>query len=606
MADAQQLLQRKALLERKRELLIKKQQIQGQSQDTGPGLAFKRPSIPFTSPKGAMGVSNPMFAIQNLGAAAQRVEGAISGAGEEALSGRFKNIPSEFMKGLKGEKTTEYGDLFTRRNVPFTDKRFSPEAASTLGFGASMVDPFSLATTALTGGANKLLTPSLAKPVTKPISKIPGAIRNFLGGVEGKTIKDLRNIVDRLGVGNVFKSGAERKTFVGSELTPRVQSAVTKNVENLEPVALKELGLPDNLISEMQTRGTPQGLKLGDKIRHTVKSKIDEAGQEYEQARRSLPKGFKFDVKGLRGKVGGILRERGVIDEKGKLIRPIVDDPDQIKGLYRLWNELSDRVRLNRPGRIGGLLSEEETKIVGKITPEGTIKGSAKAGEFGTGKLPKEAQDEILRSLAMADELDSDQFFRNRLNLQGLLSGEKQFDRLVLQVIDVMDNAAESSGQKSLKNAVKSYRGAKEFEESVGNLASKADEKVEKFTKRTSIEGKLRSSQQEERVSLREELSNLIGGKQTSEILDMSQANKILTDPGIGGIGKPRDTGWLQTGRNIARRGIRRYEESVSPKLRDLVRRTQHLRRGARKGISVVEKGTLRKMIQGMSEKEEE
>lgn len=533
-----------------------------------PELAFKRPTIPFAEPNVGI-IPDPGRGLQNLSATAQREEAALAGAGEEALSGRFKNIPKEFMRGLKGEQTTQIGDLFRRRGA-------NEDVSSALGFAGSLVTPSNLALTALTGGAGKALTPKL----TKPVSKVPGAIRNFLGGVEGKTIKDLRNIVDRLGVGKVFKGGTERRTFVGKELTPRVQDIVTRNIDNLEPTALKELGLPDELIGEMRNISSPQGMGIGDKIRHTVKTKLDIAGQKYEKARRSLPKDFKFDVRGLRGRVGGILRDRGVIDETGKLIRPIVDDPPQIQGIYRLWNELSERVRVNRPSRIGGLLSQEGEKIVGKVMPDGSIRGSGKAGIFGTGEIPKDAKDEILRSLVKADELDSDQFFRNRLNLQGLLSGEKQFDRLVLQVIDVMDNAAEKSGSSSLKDAVTDYRNAKGFQDRFGGLAGKADEKAEKFTRKTSLEGKLRASQQEERVSLREELSKLIGGKQADEILDLSQANRILTDPGIEGVGKMRNAGWLQTGRNVVRRGIRSYEENISPKLRDLSRRASKSKLG--------------------------
>lgn len=238
----------------------------------GPGLAFKRDSIPFSRPESIADAMNPVSFIkqgfQNLGAVAQREEAAIAGSGEEVLSGRAANAPKEFMRGLKGEQTTEFGDLLRRRGV-------DDDVASIGGFLASLVTPTNLVLTAATGGSNKLVTPKLAEPVLKPVSKVPGILARFGANVETKPIKNLRNIMDRIGASKLFKGGVERPDYVGRELAPRVSKLAKESVESLEPNALRAIGVPEDVIEDAVKVKKEYGLK---KL-----PTIDEADDFFEQ-----------------------------------------------------------------------------------------------------------------------------------------------------------------------------------------------------------------------------------------------------------------------------------------------------------------------------------
>ena len=460
----------------------------------GPGLAFKRDSIPFSRPEGVVEALNPVsqvkHGLQNMGALAQREEAALAGAGEEALSGRFKNIPKEFMRGIKGEQTTEFGDLARRRGV-------GEDASQAIGFGASMVTPTNAALTALTGGTNKLLTPSMVKPITKPISKVPGILARFAANVETKPVKDLRNIMDRIGAGKLFGGGVETPEYVGRELAPRMSKLAKEGVESLDPNALRAIGVPEDVIDDAVRVKSEYGLKK--------MPSIEEADDFFESVIKQDP--FDGEIKpeqfrrSLEGSIANLESGLGKDHSVVKSMRFMLDGLDR--------------------------------------SPS-----SAESIRTGVGKIGR--------------SLTKDEYLGTRRDINRLFTNNKEIDMFVQKLKETLDSDAAQSGITGTKRARDIYRVSREVTKA-RNFVDKADLLSEK-----GAQSQLLSAQDPKRVVEKDIIKSLTG-TESGEILDLLQGNKILTTSGPEGIGRTKGSGIISSIRDLARRGIRGYEEKVRP-----------------------------------------
>lgn len=542
-------------------------------QDTGPGLAFKRPSIPFTAPKAFTGAPNPMSVVQNLGAAAQREESALAGAGEEVLSGRFQNVPKEFMRGIRGEQTTQFGDLMTRRGV-------NPDVAATVGFGASMLTPTNLIATALTGGTNKLLTPVAAKPVTAVGSGI-GRLLRTIADVPQSVVEKGRELTGKYGKKFVHSQAKVEPGFIGKEMAPKVGETISERVMNLDPIALREHKLTDDAVAEVTKASKEHGIKR----LPTTK----EADDLYRTTIESAPD-VRFNVTGLRNEVGTILRENGVLDESGRVVSGVVKDNRVLSGLLDTWKNLNKRISSNRS--IGKLLGTEDVVTKGTLTKEGTVRGSGVVGEIGSGKVSSEAQRLINEILKNPDELDKGQFLRTRANLAQLITGDDAVDRHIYRVIGALDQIAEDAGVKGIGKAKASFK--------ISRLGEKAINAIKDPSFLEKTEGSLRQAVDPEKFQLREALKRLVGpgGEKLIDELESIFVKRQLQSKGFW----PSRSGIIEKG---AKSVVGKFEKERA-RLVDVLKNFKKPLNISKKPVALAERSTLRKMAQGMSEKEDE
>jgi len=494
----------------------------------GPELAFKRDSIPFSRPEGVMDAINPISGIkrgfQNLGAAAQREEAALAGAGEEVLSGRFKNAPKEFVRGLKGEQTTEFGDVLKRRGV-------DEDVAAAGGFAASLATPLNLLLTTVTGGSNKLITPKLVEPVAKPLSKVPGILARFGANVETKPIKNLRNIMDRIGASKLFKGGVERTDYVGRELAPRVSALAKESVESLEPNALRAIGVPEDVIEDAVKVKKQYGLK---KL-----PTIDEADDFFEQVVNQDPFNGEIEPSKFKAKLGQSI---------SKLEAGLGKEHPIVKSMRFMLGNL-------------------------ERSPS-----SAESIHTGAGKIGR--------------NLTKEEYLATRRDINRLFTNNKELDSFIQGLKETLDSDAAQSGITGTKRARDIYRVSREVTKA-RNFVDKAELLSEK-----GAQSQLLSAQDPKRVVEKDIIRALTGGD-ASEILDLLEGNKILSTSGPEGIGRTKGSGIISSFRDLARRGIRGYEEKVRPALVKTGKKTQKLRDLLRRPAALAERKTITKLSQG-------
>lgn len=98
---------------------------------------------------------------------------------------------------------------------------------------------------------------------------------------------------------------------------------------------------------------------------------------------------------------------------------------------------------------------------------------------------------------------------------------------------------------------------------------SRSLEKAQTFREKPDLdimmESVLRRSSDPKNTGTRKLLSDIIGKERADELIDLSQANRILTSPGE--LGRPEGSGIFSSLRGLSRRGIRKFEEKSAPKI---------------------------------------
>lgn len=324
--------------------------------------------------------------LKTLGALGQREESAIAAPIEAASQGRFKDMLGEALKGAKGDKVTEFGGVLERKGV-------DPTLSNVLGFGASMFSPINLLATMATGGANKAVTPALGKSV----GKVPGAVMSFGGAFEGKTIKDLRNIVRRIGKSKTFGEGIDSEGFIGRMLAPKVSKLAKESVESLEPKALEAIGVPADEIAH--------ALEMKKKYGINRIPSMDDADDVFENTMKQTPFNKQIKLDNFR---------LALEDSIANLSSGLGKDSSLVKSLQAIL---------------------DDTKSVS--TASEAIKG-------GVG--------ESLKSLTKKSYLST------RRNLNQLISGNNpEIDRLVMAVKNALDKDAAYSGMTGVERAKAVY-----------------------------------------------------------------------------------------------------------------------------------------------------
>lgn len=510
--------------------------------------------------------------IQNMGALAQREESAISAPIEAAKEGRFNDIGSEFVKGARGDNVTELGGVLERSGMP-------SGVASTLGFAGSMAMPTNLLTTAATGGANKIATPKLAG-LTQKIGSPVGRFLRSVADIPQSTVEKSRELTGKYGKKFVHSHAKVEPGFIGKDMAPKVGKTVSDRVISLDPVALRENGIADDAVAEIQKVSSEHGIKR--------LPTIVEANDIFQKSMSGAPEDMKFNVKGLKDEIGNILRENGVIDESGETIPGLVRDNTGFSYLHDMWKGLKSRISKNK--KIPDLLAEDATKLTksSKINKAGDIVAkegtSGKIGTVSTGMPSKESQDAIIDALKFTDEIDKKSFMRTRANLLAQVTGDAQIDRHTYRVIDALDTAAEKAGVPGISKAKAEFK--------LSRLGEMAHKKINDPSFLEETEGSLRSAVNPEHFQLREALKRLIGqgGDKLIDELESINIGRQFQSKGF----VPSRTGILEKGA----KGIVGKFEKERARLIDLVK-GKKVPGVVKKTLGLAERATLRKLIQG-------
>jgi len=476
----------------------------------------EQPKLPNISPEVLKPLAIPgTFPLQGQLQSANAIAEQVGARGADVLK---QGKTSGFMSGLLNKIKPGLESLSDKKMTIPIGPLFRP-SISQKDVGNFAVEAITDPRTYIPGGKAKIASAPIEYTIgaANIVSKAPGTAARFAANVPTAPVKDLRNILKRLGKEKVFGQSADTAEFVGQELAPRASGAISGRVKNLDPVALRASGLKDEAVEELLETSRKSGIK-----RLPTTSEADSLfGKTIEDA----PEDLNFNVSGLKDEIRDILLENGVIDDAGNAIPGLVKDNRGFEYLQNMLKGLKSRISKNKP--ITSLIGDD----VGK------------SGD----------------ALKFTDEIDKKSFIRTRANLLAQLTGDAQIDRHTYRVIAKLDDAAESAGVKGMSNAKASFK--------MSRTGAKAYTFIDdpKFVE--NVQGRLEEASIPKNVQTRELLKKLIG-KDADEILDLVQSNRILTSPSA--LGRPEGAGFFASARGLARRGIRKFEEATAPKLKDL------------------------------------
>lgn len=467
-----------------------------------------RTSIPFRAPSG---IVDPMFALQNVGALGQREEAAVAGPILALQQGKgLKEAGKQAIAGLKGEQQTELGDVFTQAGA-------TEEQAKLFGFLSSMGLPSSWLGSKAAKGA------TATEGASKFVSRQLESATNMVAGVKRKTIKSLRDVVDRLGVKNVFNSQVESPEFIGKTLAPEVTEVVQKNIKNLKPNTLRQIGVDQQTIDKVSKIQKEFGIK--EYLSQT------EADNLWSKLFSNIDPAIRIDVNPVVDKLDVLAKDAGELPIGSKL------------------KSIADRLKKSS------------------------------------------TLDETMQSKGAIIGKDTFEQVRTELN-QLSRSGSDEIKRFASQAKIALDDAL--SEQVSEFNKVKGHFAISRELEKVKNfiddpeLISLDDPQIV-----DKIASKLKSAQGEGAETKRKIIESLVGKKNAEKIVDLLEANRILTSEGKGGVASASSSGITSIPGRLARKGIRTNEEKVAPAIRKFSKSA--LARFGKKAVGATERATARR-----------
>lgn len=216
--DQQQLLQRKALLERKRELLIKKQQLQSQS---------------FSQPQETSGPSYPgeNLVKSAVGPIYEPAKELAKGYGA-VREGFSEGISSVLPDGGPSFPMSAPNPMFPASQIPFGRKTGRESLKELAGIGFDELATLGVAK-----------APRMAGRAVKTADKGITSILRRIGGKTAGDIKNTRSLAREFGPEYVFSKTKSKPEYVGREIAPKATDIASSRVRSMEPEALREIGV---------------------------------------------------------------------------------------------------------------------------------------------------------------------------------------------------------------------------------------------------------------------------------------------------------------------------------------------------------------------------
>ncbi|MDZ4209881.1 MAG: hypothetical protein U1C56_01740 [Candidatus Curtissbacteria bacterium] len=371
----------------------------------------------------------------------------------------------------------------------------------------------------------------------KIAAKVPGTALRFLSNAPTIHTKDLGNILKRTGK-KAFSGSIDRPGYIGETLVPKVSKLFIENIEQTDPKTLSRIKIPQKNIQDA----------LNVKRKYSLKGvpRSQEASELFDKTISEADPDIIINIKSFKGKVGGLLKKFGAIDERGRPVPGIIKDNRVLGGLLNMYNSLKKRVALNSSDKIRRLVTRQPT--------------SRQALDYqlrtGTKALAKKDLFMLRKISENPDSLDKAQWLRTKLGLKNLLTGDNESDRIVYQIISHLDDAAAKSGIPGLQKAKDIFRASKGLE--------KAFNRIDDPDLAGTIQSKLLSARNSENVAQRKYIEEIVGGKKAKEILDLIKLNDTLVSPGK--LGRPAGSGLYTEVRKIGRRAVRYLAEKRAPK----------------------------------------
>jgi len=298
---------------------------------TNTAIEGRGKASPFTPPRG---IFDPTFALRNLGALSEREEQAVAGPLRAVGQGRMKDVPSEFMAGIKGEKQTQVGDLLRDAGAPEI-------AAQIGGLVGSAALPTSMIGSKMLKPVDKAVT-ATAKASTPLVSRI----LNFFSGVPQKQAQEALERPEVLSKGFLKAEKEAAGKLYEKTVKPLINDPMAKvDTSNLSPKIGKELELftpsgekTKNLASmnsneQSRISGWLDELKSGNLSFNRIDSIIGEIDEGLGSVYRAKELG-KPAVTSSFKKVG--MRLRGMLNDLRKQ-----QHPSAAEGLDRYANVMS-------------------------------------------------------------------------------------------------------------------------------------------------------------------------------------------------------------------------------------------------------------------------
>ena len=392
------------------------------------------------------------------------------------VMGGVKRVSNDLLqRGLRGSVTGALGI-----NAPsFTELDTKPavRAARTVAGG-------------IIGGTAEAVAPPI-------IEGMAGKVPSFLRGVRRILHPTKRTFEEtakgRAGQIESVAEGAVRteKEMIGKELAPKASEIAKRQVEQMNPKALKQAGIDEKDVSFIQSfKGQYGATKLPTE---------EEAGKMFSEVMKKVPGDYEIDIKGFKGNLGSFLREKGIIDKSGSIRPGITKDSRAINGLIDVYKNLKGRIAGEE--RIPGLLSE--------ATESGNLLPGVKS--------------ELNNILRNPTKIDKSTYERTKMGLKALLSSDEQANIPIYRMIRALDDAAERAGIEGFKKARTTY--------AVSKIGAKA-----KVQTSQEMQTKLTQSLKPENESIRKNLREQLG----------SEADTILDKLGKGRIAKDEATRQLK------------------------------------------------------------
>lgn len=466
------------------------------------------------------------------------------------VEGRTMGIPRAAI-----EKTTDYkvprGNLLGQtvgsimsgkklfdltRKIPGLAKSFVRTGALTGGVGSQtpqFTEPDASSKERLTSGVIGASSGGLLGAIPG-IIKTGGKLVRGLADIPSKSVKKLRE----LGAEKVFTPEMESETFLGKELTPKVQS-----------IAKKSLNIPEEEIASLESQYKGSTTPFLERAKSALKEKTDiEEGKivkildETPLSKRIRLNEFRKELSNsLTGLFKGGKLRKDIPKEDLKPIRELID-------MYKDKREVFDKTEfLRRRSRLTDLQQSPNGEVSRKAT------------------MLKDALDSDAEMFGMKGLREAKSAYKQALEKEGRFlnrnTGDFKFGESKLSKVGGNLPSQDVEALKELENYI-----GKPFIDELSKV-NKLREFQETF-KGTSVESMLKQAQNPRNYQARQDLSTLLS-KDFGEVEKLLDANRIAQEFSPRGLYSSR-AGIVK---GAARAGLKSYEESVRPALRNLVRR---------------------------------
>ena len=326
---------------------------------------------------------------------------------------------------------------------------------------------------------NKALS-MITEPIKRTVRAGPASFNTITGGPQVELMHNLKSVLGEKMAGlhpviaEALSGATDPQNILGASMvkTPNIggfvkslrrvefdpnsateaASAYRSNLRRGNPLALRQAGIDDPTISKIQSYKGQYG---AEEI-----PTVESAGSKFQNAEANVPDDFNINVKPFKGQIGALLRNIGIIDERGQLVPGITKDSRAIQGITDVYKNLKSRIYQNE--KVVPKLLDETVgeKVTGpRIDPK--TGSEFRVVRPDTGDLTFEAKKGLNQIIRRPDSMDLPLYRRTKAGLQALLSSDEQANIPVYRMIDALDTAAEKAGLSGLREAKTAYSIAK-------------------------------------------------------------------------------------------------------------------------------------------------